>query len=241
LRILSFLRLERSYSAMTNLRLIFGKKKEELLVVSYLTAVLVLTSSTTIFFLENAAQPQVFHSVAVSAWWSVETITSLGYGDMVPQTSAGKLFGAVLALWGIILFTIPGAILGSAFIEVMLDKQRRDEEDAMSVVLSSAAWEVNHSGFHTSSHRYSDADQDKMMGSPEGPAAGQSFPRLSPRVATIMRMEGIAQRVEEVATAQLQLQEQVAAQRAELQEVKQMLELLVARTEPVVGEGAVRQ
>ncbi|KAG7400791.1 hypothetical protein PHYBOEH_004305 [Phytophthora boehmeriae] len=47
LRIMSFLRLERSYQAMKNLREIFALKKEELIVVSYLTIVIVLTSSTT--------------------------------------------------------------------------------------------------------------------------------------------------------------------------------------------------
>lgn len=120
---------------MKNLRLIFARKKEEFLVVTYLTAVVVLTSSTLIYYLENAAQPEVFSSVGIGAWWAVETITSLGYGDFVPITKAGRFFGSILALWGIILFTIPGAVLGSAFIEVMLDKHREEEEEAYAMAL----------------------------------------------------------------------------------------------------------
>ncbi|TYZ60217.1 hypothetical protein PybrP1_008266 [[Pythium] brassicae (nom. inval.)] len=132
LRIISFLRLERSYNALKNLRVVFGRKQEELLVVSYLTMVVVLTSSTTIFFLENSAQPSVFSSIGACAWWSIETITSLGYGDIVPKTGAGRVFGSALAIWGIVLFTIPGAVLGSGFIEVMLEKQQNAEEDEYS-------------------------------------------------------------------------------------------------------------
>ncbi|EEY66467.1 Voltage-gated Ion Channel (VIC) Superfamily [Phytophthora infestans T30-4] len=131
LRIMSFLHLERSYQAMKNLREIFALKKEELAVVSYLTIVIVLTSSTTIFFLENPAQPEVFTSIGTCSWWAIETITSLGYGDIVPITAAGRAFSSLLALWGIILFTIPGAILGSGFVEVMLKKQEQKNELAM--------------------------------------------------------------------------------------------------------------
>ncbi|ETN21090.1 hypothetical protein, variant 1 [Phytophthora nicotianae INRA-310] len=131
LRIMSFLHLERSYQAMKNLREIFALKKEELAVVTYLTIVIVLTSSTTIFFLENPAQPEVFTSIGTCSWWAIETITSLGYGDIVPITAAGRAFSSLLALWGIILFTIPGAVLGSGFVEVMLKKQEQKNEQAM--------------------------------------------------------------------------------------------------------------
>ncbi|GLE01509.1 hypothetical protein PINS_up010339 [Pythium insidiosum] len=129
LRIMSFLRLERSYKAMKRLRAIFCCKCEELWVVSYLTAVMVLTASTTIFFLENTTQPEVFSSIWVCAWWSIETITSLGYGDIVPVTSGGRVFASILAVWGIVLFTIPGAVLSSGFVEVMLEKQERDKKE----------------------------------------------------------------------------------------------------------------
>ncbi|KAG2531618.1 hypothetical protein BBO99_00001855 [Phytophthora kernoviae] len=131
LRIMSFLHLERSYQAMKNLREIFALKKEELGVVSYLTIVIVLTSSTTIFFLENPAQPEVFSSIGTCSWWAIETITSLGYGDIVPITAAGRAFSSLLALWGIILFTIPGAVLGSGFVEVMIKKQEVKNDLAM--------------------------------------------------------------------------------------------------------------
>ncbi|OQR94749.1 Voltage-gated Ion Channel (VIC) Superfamily [Achlya hypogyna] len=127
LRVISFLRIERSYDAIKRLRIIFRKKRQEFFVVTYLTAVVILISATIIFFLEYPAQPEVFSSIGVGAWWAIETITSLGYGDTVPITVAGRIFASVVALWGIILFAIPGAILGSGFIEVMLEHQTARE------------------------------------------------------------------------------------------------------------------
>lgn len=237
LRIISFLRLERSYSAMKNLRLIFARKKEEFLVVTYLTAVVVLTSSTFIYYLENAAQPDVFSSVGIGAWWAVETITSLGYGDFVPITNAGRFFGSILALWGIILFTIPGAVLGSAFIEVMLDKHREEEEEAYAIALRETM--MHETGSYSSmnspllySQRISNFDEDilhihdgheeelreedeKEEASPSPPASSlrpplskqistQSFQRMTPRVATALRMDGLQQQMTELATTQVQ-------------------------------------
>lgn len=131
LRVLSFLRLERYYNAMQNLRIIFSRKSEELFIITYLTTVVVLLSSTVIFFLENEAQPTVFTSVGRCAWWSIETITSLGYGDIVPITSSGRTFASMLSLWGMILFALPGAIIGTGFIELMLEK-RQSSVDSQS-------------------------------------------------------------------------------------------------------------
>ncbi|DAZ95659.1 TPA: hypothetical protein N0F65_002456 [Lagenidium giganteum] len=215
LRIVSFLRLERSYSAMKNLRVIFVRKKEEFLVVSYLTAVLVLVSSTTIFFLENTAQPDVFSSIGVCAWWSIETITSLGYGDIVPKTNAGRFFSSLLALWGIILFTIPGAVLGSGFIEVMLDKQRTEEEEAFNLALRESFESANecHMTFH------SDNEGDGTPRGPTPPGGTRTFRNLSPRVTSLLRLEGLHQKVDEVVMTQVSLRSINAAAAASVANV----------------------
>lgn len=286
LRIISFLRLERSYSAMKNLRLIFARKKEEFLVVTYLTAVVVLTSSTFIYYLENAAQPEVFSSVGIGAWWAVETITSLGYGDFVPITNAGRFFGSILALWGIILFTIPGAVLGSAFIEVMLDKHREEEEEAYAIALRETM--MHETGSFSSinspllySQRISNFDEDILHiheghedrlreedeeeeeASPSPPVSSlrpplskqlstQSFQRLTPRVATALRMDSLQQQMMELAATQVQtdqclcgegfdvltrvlmqhkLQERLEQQQTQLQAITSLLQTLVSMSQ----------
>ncbi len=50
-------------------------------------------------------------------WWGIATLTTVGYGDVVPVTPIGKLLGAAIAILGIGVFALPAAILSSAFTE----------------------------------------------------------------------------------------------------------------------------
>lgn len=243
---------------MRKLRVIFASKKEELLVVSYLTTVVVLTSSTTIFFLENSAQPDVFSSIGVCAWWSIETITSLGYGDIVPKTSAGRVFGSILAVWGIILFAIPGAVLSSGFIEVMLEKQRTEEEDEYSKTMQ--AERRSSTTPSTGKHFFAEPDEDGALrialpATPPSSSGSKTLQRMSPRVATAIELKQVRERLDAMANTQVscyffvfgvvfralmpvlslsiallqhELQEQLRAQQTQLNGIATLLEALVA-------------
>ncbi|KAF4027804.1 Ion transport protein [Phytophthora infestans] len=208
LRIVSFLRLERMYNAMKNLRVIFARKKEEFLVVTYLTAVVILTSSLLIFFVEHVAQPDVFSSFGVCVWWSVETITSLGYGDIVPVTSMGRAVGASLALWGIVLFTIPGAVLGSGFIEVMLEKQRAEEAEMYSMAMGGGSpinnnnsLFIGNSSDDENGHENSDCELGETAHTPVSVSSSNNS--SAPRLAAAMRIEALHQKVEVIAAGQV--------------------------------------
>jgi voltage-gated potassium channel len=69
------------------------------------------------FYIENEAQPDKLSSIGDSLWWSVATLTTVGYGDVYPITPLGKLLSAVIALIGIGFIALPTGILSSAFIE----------------------------------------------------------------------------------------------------------------------------
>jgi len=66
-----------------------------------------------------------YSSIPAAMWWSVETLTTIGYGDMLPVTVVGKLINSFIALLGIGLFALPAGILGSGFVEEL---QRRRQE-----------------------------------------------------------------------------------------------------------------
>ncbi|KAL7694854.1 putative Ion transport domain, voltage-dependent channel domain superfamily [Plasmopara halstedii] len=232
LRIMSFLHLERSYRAMKNLREIFALRKEELGVVSYLTIVIVLTSSTTIFFLENRAQPKVFSSIGTCSWWAIETITSLGYGDIVPITTAGRAFSSMLAIWGIILFTIPGAILSSGFIEVMLKKQEQKNEQAMeeSIRISLTRELQSRSSSNLAFTGYWDSPKAELY-SPEGRAQSllaqpssfstpHNYTSFAAPAPPIVRLQ---EQIDRLNTTQLQLQAQLSRQEIQLQTIVALL------------------
>jgi voltage-gated potassium channel len=79
------------------------------------------------YYVERNHQEDVFSSIPRSMWWAVETLTTVGYGDVVPTTSAGKFLAAIIALIGIAFFALPSGILSAGFIEELQrhNKQRR--------------------------------------------------------------------------------------------------------------------
>ena len=78
--------------------------------------VLLIISSTLVYFAEHDAQPQTFSSIPASLWWGVTTLTTIGYGDIYPVTVMGKIITSVTAIFGIGLFALPGGIIVSVLI-----------------------------------------------------------------------------------------------------------------------------
>ena len=110
-------RLSRYFSSLRTLGKVVHTKQGELAaVVSVLFLLLVMTSSL-MFFAENRAQPEEFASIPRAMWWSIITLTTVGYGDVFPVTAAGRLLAGIIAIVGIGLFALPAAILGSGFME----------------------------------------------------------------------------------------------------------------------------
>ena len=75
---------------------------------------------------EREAQPQQFSSIPASMWWGVATLTTVGYGDVYPVTTAGRVLGAGIAILGVGLFALPTGILASAFSEELQKRRRRE-------------------------------------------------------------------------------------------------------------------
>jgi voltage-gated potassium channel len=102
---------------------VFGEvaraKREELVIAATVMAVLLICASSMMYYAEHDAQPQAFSSIPASMWWSVATLTTVGYGDVYPVTSAGRLVASVVAVLGIGFFALPTAILGAGFVEAV--------------------------------------------------------------------------------------------------------------------------
>ena len=79
--------------------------------------VVLIIAAALMYFAESAAQPEVFNSIPAAMWWSVVTLTTVGYGDTVPVTGIGRLLAAVIAVLGIGLFALPAGILSAAMME----------------------------------------------------------------------------------------------------------------------------
>lgn len=82
----------------------------------FIAAFLILFSSACMYFLEHEAQPEAFPNILSTLWWAVATLTTVGYGDIYPVTSGGKLFASLVAMVGIGLVAIPTGLMSAAFV-----------------------------------------------------------------------------------------------------------------------------
>ena len=110
-------RLTRYSIGLRNLGAAVGARKNELLTVVGVLAVLLVLASSMMFYAEKDAQPDKFSSIPATMWWSIITLTTVGYGDVAPVTSFGRLIAGGIAILGIGLFALPAGILGSSFLE----------------------------------------------------------------------------------------------------------------------------
>ncbi|HXP97977.1 MAG TPA: cyclic nucleotide-gated ion channel [Telmatospirillum sp.] len=117
-----FLKLARYSPALETLGAVVRREARPLQSAIFLLVLLMLGSSTILYFVERSANPS-FSSVPSAMWWSVATLTTVGYGDAVPISSLGKILGGVVALLGIGMFALPASILATGFSEEL---KRRD-------------------------------------------------------------------------------------------------------------------
>ena len=124
LRLLRVMKVARYYASLDLIRTVFKSRKEELVLTSVLMGLLLIVSSTVLYYCENGVQPETFSSIPATMWWSIATPTTVGYGDMCPVTVLGKLCASVIAVLGIGLFALPAGILGAGFVEALQKKKR---------------------------------------------------------------------------------------------------------------------
>jgi len=92
-------------------------ERQALGAVAALFAIVLLSGATLAYFAEQEAQPQAFASLPASLWWAVVTLTTTGYGDVVPQTLLGRTIGGGLMVSGIAVLALLAGILATGFAE----------------------------------------------------------------------------------------------------------------------------
>ncbi len=116
-RIFRLFKLGRYSESLKIMGKVFRAKREELGITVFVLVILLIIASSLMYFIENPGQPDAFSSIPASLWWGVATLTTVGYGDIVPLTALGKALGMIIAVLGIGLFALPAGILGSGFVE----------------------------------------------------------------------------------------------------------------------------
>lgn len=116
-RLLRVLKIARYSSTVRTFARVAASKGPDLAVIVVFLCVMLLMAASAMYFLEHHAQPEVFSSIPAAMWWAIVTLTTVGYGDVVPVTALGRVLGALIALIGIGFFALPAGLLAAAFAE----------------------------------------------------------------------------------------------------------------------------
>ena len=123
-RIFRIAKLSRYSESLRTFGRVLVAKKEDLISSLLVASVLFLLAASTLYAVENEAQPERFASIPDAMWWAIATLSTVGYGDTFPVTPLGKLMAGIIAILSVGVFALPTGILGAAFVEEMSKKKQ---------------------------------------------------------------------------------------------------------------------
>ncbi len=128
LRLLRFFRLFRLTAYMKSakvVRNVFVSRANDLKLSFVLITFVIIIASCLMYFAEHFVQPDKFSSIPATMWWAVVTVTSIGYGDLVPISTLGKILSGIISLMGLAIFALPAGIITSGFLEEIGKAKRK--------------------------------------------------------------------------------------------------------------------
>ena len=84
------------------------------------------------YYIEREAQPEAFSNIGEGFWWAIITFTSVGYGDVYPITTVGKIIASIMATIGVMTLSLPTAIISGSFVEYLQNHKnhKKDSPDS---------------------------------------------------------------------------------------------------------------
>jgi voltage-gated potassium channel len=117
LRLLRFFKLARYSPGMRSLMAALEAERKALGASAVILMGLVLISASAMHLVEHNAQPDKFGSIPDAMWWAIVTLTTVGYGDVVPITLAGRVVASFTMVMGLMMLALPIGIVATAFAE----------------------------------------------------------------------------------------------------------------------------
>ncbi len=129
LRLARLFKLSHYTSALEDLVAAVVHERRSFMATLYLLVLAIMVSSTSIYVFEQDYQPDHFGSIPQSMWWSFITLTTVGYGDVVPVTIAGRIVAGFTALMGVCVVALLTGIVATGFANQMATKRNRMETE----------------------------------------------------------------------------------------------------------------
>jgi voltage-gated potassium channel len=125
-RVFRALKIVRYNKALRRFGLAAKIVREEVILFMIVILIFIFLVSSGIYFFENEAQPESFKSIPHSFWWTIVTLTTVGYGDVFPITVGGKIFTFFVLIIGVAVVTVPAGLVATALGEA---RKMEEEED----------------------------------------------------------------------------------------------------------------
>ena len=116
-RIFRLFRINAYYDSLNVITEVVSGKKQQLISSVFIIFVFMLAASLCMYSLEHEAQPEVFGHAFSGIWWATSTLLTVGYGDIYPITTAGKLLGIIITFLGVGMVAIPTGIISAGFVD----------------------------------------------------------------------------------------------------------------------------
>ncbi len=127
IRIFRLFRINAYHDSLSVITAVIRGKKQQLISSVFIILVLMIASSLCMYSLENRAQPDVFVNAFSGIWWAASTLLTVGYGDIYPITTLGKILGIVISFLGVGMVAIPTGIISAGFVDQYTNIKRRSE------------------------------------------------------------------------------------------------------------------
>lgn len=116
-RVFHLFRLNAKYDSFNVITTVLYEKRNQIISSVFIVLILMLASSLCMYSVEHAAQPEVFRNAFSGMWWSMSTLLTVGYGDIYPITTLGRVMAIVIAYLGVGVVAIPTGIISAGFVE----------------------------------------------------------------------------------------------------------------------------
>jgi voltage-gated potassium channel len=117
LRLLRMLKLTRHAMIFNMLWAVFREEARSIGAVLFILGLTLTISASLMYMIEGEAQPDGFSSIPAAMWWAIETLTTVGYGDLVPTTPAGKLVGGFVTIIGVVAVALFTSVITVSFMD----------------------------------------------------------------------------------------------------------------------------